>query len=79
MNLWFDFFLKPIRSVNTDEPVAYGAAVQGAVLSGAHHIGKVLVVDINSFTLWFETTKKNFKDAYSSWLENTVRQKPHIY
>lgn len=52
---------KPIRSVNTDEPVAYGAAVQGAVLSGAHHVGKVLVVDINPFTLWFETTKKTLK------------------
>lgn len=47
--------------MNTDEPVAYGAAVQGAVLSGAHHVGKVLVVDINPFTLWFETTKKTLK------------------
>lgn len=61
MNLCLTFFLKPIRSVNTDEPVAYGAAVQEAVLSGAHHVGKVLVVDINPFTLWFETTKKTLK------------------
>lgn len=52
-----DFFdgKEPSRGVNPDESVAYGAAVQGAVLSGADQVGDVLVVDVNPLTLGIET------------------------
>lgn len=46
---------EPSRGVNPDESVAYGAAVQGAVLSGADQVGDVLVVDVNPLTLGIET------------------------
>ncbi|XP_061174602.1 endoplasmic reticulum chaperone BiP-like [Saccostrea echinata] len=46
---------EPSRGVNPDESVAYGAAVQGAVLSGADEISDVLVVDVNPLTLGIET------------------------
>lgn len=41
--------------MNPDESVGYGAAVQGAVLSGADQVGDVLVVDVNPLTLGIET------------------------
>ncbi|XP_078334599.1 endoplasmic reticulum chaperone BiP-like [Crassostrea virginica] len=46
---------EPSRGVNPDESVAYGAAVQGAVLSGADQVDDVLVVDVNPLTLGIET------------------------
>ncbi|VDI84256.1 Hypothetical predicted protein, partial [Mytilus galloprovincialis] len=45
------------KSVNPDEAVAYGAAVQAAILSGdrSDTIKDVLLVDVMSFTLGIET------------------------
>ncbi len=49
-----DFFGKePNRSVNPDEAVALGAAIQGAVLSG--DVKDVLLLDVTPLTLGIET------------------------
>ncbi|KAG9394613.1 Heat shock protein 70 family [Carpediemonas membranifera] len=42
------------KSINPDEAVAYGAAVQGAILSGDEK--RALLIDINPLTLGIETT-----------------------
>lgn len=41
--------------VNIDEAAAYGAAVQGAVLSGADQVSDVLMLEVNPFNVWYET------------------------
>ncbi|KAJ3486400.1 hypothetical protein NLI96_g4262 [Meripilus lineatus] len=52
-----DYFGKePSKGINPDEAVAYGAAVQGGILSGDDTLGEVLLVDVNSLTLGIETT-----------------------
>lgn len=43
---------------NSDELVAHGAAVQGAVLGGADQVKNVKVKDVYPFTLWAETPDK---------------------
>lgn len=47
------------KSVNPDEAVAYGAAIQGAILSGSDNSGKtkdLLLVDVIPLSLGIETT-----------------------
>lgn len=52
-----DFFGKKARKdVNPDEAVAYGAAVQGGVLSGEDAASGVVLMDVNPLTLGIETT-----------------------
>ncbi|WFD30868.1 ATPase with role in protein import into the ER [Malassezia sp. CBS 17886] len=53
-----DFFngKDPSRSINPDEAVAWGAAVQGGVLSGDESLGGVVLIDVNPLTLGIETT-----------------------
>ncbi|TFK69787.1 heat shock protein 70 [Pluteus cervinus] len=52
-----DYFGKePSKGINPDEAVAYGAAVQGGILSGAEGTGDVVLVDVNPLTLGIETT-----------------------
>ncbi|KAJ3412059.1 ATPase with role in protein import into the ER [Chytridiales sp. JEL 0842] len=54
-----DFFngKKASKGINPDEAVAYGAAVQGGVLSGEDDkLNNVLLVDVNPLTLGIETT-----------------------
>ncbi|KAF8160928.1 heat shock protein 70 [Crassisporium funariophilum] len=53
-----DFFGKePSKSVNPDEAVAYGAAVQAAILSGVEgETDAVTLLDVNSLTLGIEVT-----------------------
>ncbi|BFZ56549.1 ATPase with role in protein import into the ER [Savitreella phatthalungensis] len=46
---------KASRDINPDEAVAYGAAVQGAILSREENVDVVLV-DVNPLTLGIETT-----------------------
>jgi heat shock protein 5 len=53
-----DFFngKEPNKGINPDEAVAYGAAVQAAVLSGASELdNKVLLVDVTPLSLGIET------------------------
>ncbi|RPA81483.1 heat shock protein 70 [Ascobolus immersus RN42] len=47
---------KASKGVNPDEAVAYGAAVQGGVLSGEAEAAGVLLIDVNPLTLGIETT-----------------------
>jgi len=56
-NLIKDFFngKEPNKGINPDEAVAYGAAVQGAVLSGENFPNKVLLVDVAPLSLGIET------------------------
>ena len=54
----FYFFLcsqEPSRGINPDEAVAYGAAVQGGVLSGEEDTGDLVLLDVNPLTMGIET------------------------
>jgi heat shock protein 5 len=52
-----EFFGKKARKdVNPDEAVAYGAAVQGGVLSGDAATESLILMDVNPLTLGIETT-----------------------
>ncbi|KAF8235873.1 heat shock protein 70 [Tricholoma matsutake] len=52
-----EFFGKePSKGINPDEAVAYGAAVQGGILSGAEGTDGVVLVDVCPLTLGIETT-----------------------
>lgn len=52
-----EFFGKKARKdVNPDEAVAYGAAIQGGVLSGDEQTSGVVLMDVNPLTLGIETT-----------------------
>merc|ERR1712166_1036295 len=50
------------RSVNPDEAVAYGAAVQGAILSGVRHqtTDSLVLVDVTPLSLGIEVSDKSF-------------------
>lgn len=47
---------EPSKGINPDEAVAYGAAVQGGVLSGDDGANGVLLIDVCPLTLGIETT-----------------------
>jgi len=47
---------EPSKGINPDEAVAWGAAVQGGVLSGEKGLNDVLLIDVNPLTLGIETT-----------------------
>jgi heat shock protein 5 len=47
---------EPSRGINPDEAIAYGAAVQGGILSGAEGTADVVLVDVCPLTLGIETT-----------------------
>ncbi|KAK4058467.1 ATPase with role in protein import into the ER [Microbotryomycetes sp. JL221] len=53
-----DFFngKEPTKGINPDEAVAYGAAVQGGILSGEEGLGDVVLIDVCPLTLGIETT-----------------------
>ena len=52
-----DFFdgKEPSKSINPDEAVAHGAAVQAAVLSDDEDPGQVILLNVNPLTLGIET------------------------
>ena len=45
---------EPSKGINPDEAVAWGAAVQGGVLSGEKGLNDVLLIDVNPLTLGIE-------------------------
>ncbi|KKK23013.1 78 kDa glucose-regulated protein [Aspergillus ochraceoroseus] len=47
---------KASKGINPDEAVAFGAAVQGGVLSGEEGTESVVLMDVNPLTLGIETT-----------------------
>ncbi|KAH9993033.1 heat shock protein 70 family [Russula vinacea] len=47
---------EPSRGINPDEAVAYGAAVQGGILSGEEGTEDIVLVDVAALTLGIETT-----------------------
>ena len=47
---------KASKGINPDEAVAYGAAVQGGVLTGEDGTGDIVLLDVNPLTLGIETT-----------------------
>ncbi|EAU33801.1 78 kDa glucose-regulated protein precursor [Aspergillus terreus NIH2624] len=47
---------KASKGINPDEAVAFGAAVQGGVLSGEEGTGDLVLMDVNPLTLGIETT-----------------------
>lgn len=47
---------KASKNINPDEAVAFGAAVQGGVLSGAEGTTEIILMDVNPLTLGIETT-----------------------
>jgi len=47
---------KASKGINPDEAVAYGAAVQGGVLSGETGTEEIVLMDVNPLTLGIETT-----------------------
>ncbi|KAH0790932.1 78 kDa glucose-regulated protein [Histomonas meleagridis] len=52
-----DFFngKAPCKSINPDEAVAYGAAVEGGVLSDDPDAQEIVIINVNSLTLGVET------------------------
>ncbi|KAK0519914.1 ATPase with role in protein import into the ER [Tilletia horrida] len=53
-----DFFdgKEPSKGINPDEAVAWGAAVQGGVLSGDKALGDLVLIDVNPLPLGIETS-----------------------
>ncbi|MFQ5843544.1 MAG: molecular chaperone DnaK [Planctomycetota bacterium] len=49
------FGREPNKSINPDEAVALGAAVQGAVLAGDEQVKDILLLDVTPLTLGIET------------------------
>merc|ERR1712139_587606 len=52
-----DFFngKEPNKGINPDEAVAFGAAVQGGILSGGQNSGGIVIIDLTPLTLGIET------------------------
>ncbi|KAG6821041.1 hypothetical protein H0H93_007931 [Arthromyces matolae] len=50
------FGKEPSKGINPDEAVAYGAAVQGGILSGMKGGAPIILIDVNSLTLGIETS-----------------------
>jgi len=46
---------EPNRTINPDEAVAYGAAVQGGILSGEQETNSIVLLDVAPLTLGIET------------------------
>jgi len=47
---------EPSQGINPDEAVAYGAAVQGGILSGEEGLRDMVLIDVCPLTLGIETT-----------------------
>ncbi|KAG8724237.1 ATPase with role in protein import into the ER [Ceratobasidium sp. 395] len=50
------FGKEPSKGINPDEAVAYGAAIQGGILSGEEGVEDVVLIDVCPLTMGIETT-----------------------
>nr|BDT62810.1 MAG: MjHSP70-2-like protein [Metapenaeus joyneri majanivirus] len=55
---FFDNKKQLCQSINPDEAVAYGAAIQGAILSGVESVNDLLLIDVNPLSLGIEISNQ---------------------
>ncbi|KAF8593390.1 78 kDa glucose-regulated protein precursor [Ceratobasidium sp. AG-I] len=63
------FGKEPLKGINPDKAVAYGAAIQGGILSGEEGVEDVVLIDVCPLTMGIETTGGVFTKLI---LRNTV-------
>lgn len=72
------FGKEPSKGINPDEAVAFGAAVQAGILSGAEGSDGVILIDVAPLTLGIETTGGVFSEIIK---RNTIipTKKSQVY
>jgi molecular chaperone DnaK len=74
--IWTFFNKEPVKSVNPDEAVALGAAIQGGILTG--EISDILLLDVIPLTLGIEGAGGNFRKIIERNTTIPVTKSIHI-